>query len=437
VMALAEEDIPALHRLKAQGEANGVQGLSIIDAEQIKQINKNLTGVLGLWSAMTGVFDPFAYTVALAEQAVQKGVHYFFNHEVTKIKQSRAATEVSSCRKFSPSGAKDFCTLNNDEEEQQGNSRFYIRTKGTAQNFSARWVINSGGMQSDAICRMIGINDYVIYPCRGEYHVLDKKLSKLAEVPVYPVPNEETGGLGVHLTPSLYGNILIGPSADYISDKENYEDTKDIMDALILAGHQLLPAIEKHHIIRSFAGVRPKLTSEEQGGYADFVIKESEAVEGFIILTGIESPGLTSAIPIAEKVFKFISAKEKLMLCHDKEQAPSNRQASSLKAGLGERQRDPLEFDEKNTNGSQRIICRCEGISEADILSAYDRILSIGAIPSLKGIKNRTRAGTGRCQGGFCTVRIVSLLQEKRGVDPLTLCLSDPHSYLFAGRTRP
>lgn len=401
VIALTEEDIPALLALLAQGEANGTRLLRLVGAEEIRAINPNIKGVMGLWSGMTGVFDPFAYTCALAEAAAASGVTYFFNHRVAGIAAENEAEEKNRNFKIQTLSHNGF---SEDKDEIAG-------------ELSARWVINSGGLQSDEICRMAGIDDYTIYPCRGEYHILDQKLAPYLSLPVYPVPNENSGGLGVHLTSAPSGNIIIGPSSEYIDEKEDYADTRQVMEALFSEGRQLLPMIDAKSIIKSFAGVRPKLTSRDQGGFADFVIKESEKIPGFIILTGIESPGITSAVPIAEMVAGILSQKETLIKKESCDLIKETRLSS---------------LDGK----AHTIVCRCEGISEAGVLDAYDRILAIGAIPTMKGIKNRTRAGMGRCQGGFCLVKIVSLLQKKRGVDPLSSHFNTLQDSLFAGRCR-
>ncbi len=389
VMALREEDIPPLVRLYEQGLANGVQGLAIVGPREIKEINGNFNGVRGLWSEMTGVFDPFAYTAALAEHAAENGVRFFFGKQVTEIS----------------GGAGDF----------------RIKAGDPAIGIEARWVINSAGLYADEICRLVGIDDYVIHPCRGEYHILDQKLGRHLNVPVYPVPNDRMGGLGVHLTPQLAGNIMIGPSAEYIGDKDDFADEAAVMDQLIAEGRELIPFIEKRHIIKSFSGIRPKLTSAKQGGFADFVIEESEKAGRFIVLAGIESPGLTCAVPIAEKVKDIIAGKEALIRRDDYRPKRSG----------------PRSIDGLNPEKGCNIICRCEKISERQILDAFDRIVAIGAIPTMKGIRNRTRAGMGRCQGGFCAIRIVELLEKKRGIDPLRFCWNGPESMMFAGRTRP
>lgn len=387
VTALFEEDIPSLEKLKKQGEMNGAKGLSIIDQSQIQKINPKIQGIAALWSKDTGVFDPFEYTIALAEEAKLNGATYYFNYQVEQIQSL-------------------------DEEYP-----FYIKAKDAAKaGIKAKYVINSAGLFSDKVCRLLGIDDYIIKPCRGEYHILDKKVSEELSIPVYPVPNERAGGLGVHLTPTIHGNLMIGPSAEYIDEYDDYSSTADVMEQLFVQGRELFPYIKSSNIIRSFSGIRPKLTSREQGGYADFVIEERSDVPGFIILTGIESPGLTASIPIAKKIVAMIS--DKLVLTEK-----SNYRERSLKVN-------------QSNDGSQRVVCRCENKTEVDILKAYDDIIQLRAMPTMKGIKNRTRAGMGNCQGSFCSVQIIDLLMKKRNINPLRFWNDVEDSYLFVGRTR-
>ena len=404
VIALSEDDVPGLYELKAQGEANGTRELRLVDSQEIKSINPNINGVMGLWSGMTGVFDPFAFTIALAENAKENGAVYFFDQQVTGI--------ISE-----PNLSPD-------------NHGFIVQTSRNSGMLTARWVINSGGLHSDEICRMVGIEHYEIHPCRGEYHILDQKLSAYLGLPVYPVPSKTSGGLGVHLTSAPSGNIIIGPSSEYISEKEDYRDTKQVMDQLFSEGSQLLPGIASSHIIKSFAGVRPKLTAPNQGVFADFVIEESSKVPGFIILTGIESPGITSAIPISEMVAGILLARENVE--KNEHYSPIRHEGRSFSS----QEKSELSNAAHSTNAAHNIICRCEAITEAEVLSAYDRILAIGAILTMKGIKNRTRAGMGRCQGGFCAIKIAALLEEKRGVDPLHLHFNSLKDSMFVGRTR-
>jgi len=402
VIARHEEDLPKLDKLKEQGETNGTRGLKIIDRTDFQKHNYDGIGIAALWSGMTGIFDPFEYTIALAETSAANGTSYYFGRQVTAIETAEADQGMR------PDG-------------KNGEERFIVtarnRKNGETEQFASQFLINSAGLYSDEICRMAGIHDYRIYPCRGEYHILDKKLSGSLELPVYPVPNEKEGGLGVHLTPTIHGNIMIGPSAEYFSEgqeREDYGTSREVMDVLIREGAELFPGIQSKDCIRSFAGVRPKLTSKTQGGYSDFVIGESEKVPGLIELVGIESPGLTSSIPIAKMVYSIL-----------KDRIPHN-------TGTHKEVQDRL----KQRKGSQKMICLCESITEETVLEAYDKILKIGAIPTIKGIKNRARVTMGSCQGSFCTTQIIELLAKKRDLDPFELTWNGFESHLFTGRVR-
>lgn len=403
VIARHEEDLPKLHKLKEQGEANGVKELKVIGREEFEKYHYQGIGIAALWSGMTGIFDPFEYTVALAETAVAGGAVYRFGRKVTGIERLNeggfmVTVQNRNCR----------C-----ETEQ----------------YRARILINSSGLYADEICKMAGINDYQIHPCRGEYHILDKKKSGSLEMPVYPVPNEKEGGLGVHLTPTIDGNLMIGPSAEYFTegqDREDYATTRKVMDVLFSEGADLFPGIGSSDCIRSFSGVRPKLTPEQQGGYSDFAIKENEKVPGFIELLGIESPGLTSSIPIAKMVFDLI--RDRVFL---RKVSLNERLNAEINEGCISEQAKKW-----NDTGSQKMICLCEGITEESVLRAYDQILSIHALPTIKGIKNRTRVTMGSCQGSFCTTQIVELLAKKRDLDPMELAWNGFESRLFSGRVR-
>lgn len=418
VIARHGEDIARLETLKAQGEANGVGELRIVGKEEIEKLVGYEAGVSALWSGMTGIFDPFEYTIALAEAASVQGAEYFFGRQVTSVK---------------PPGKE----RNDPDHEEQ---RFVItalnHATGERETYQTAVLINSAGLQSDEISRMAGIDDYKIFPCRGEYHILDRRHSKPLQIPIYPVPNEKDGGLGVHLTPTIHGNIMIGPSAEYMNlekDREDYSTTYSVMELLREEGEALFPGLDKMDCIRSFSGVRPKLASEEQGGYADFVIEESRQVPGLIQLIGIESPGLTSALPIGR-----MTAGMALEILERQGSAPVTKDGGSpvsASAAMSASGRTPRSntFDKP---GDRKMLCRCEGITEAAVLDAYDRILRIGAIPTVKGLKNRTRVTMGSCQGSFCIINIIELLQKKRDHDPLTLLLNGFGSLMLDGRVK-
>ncbi len=406
IIARFAEDLDRLEKLKEQGEANGVRELRIIGREELAELAGYEAGEGALWSGMTGIFDPFQYTIALAEAAAARGAEYFFGRQVTGINADRFLVTAEN------------------------------RSTGKEELYQAGILINSAGLFADEICRMAGINDYKIYPCRGEYHILsnikhrsqfDKMGSAegLLELPIYPIPNEKEGGLGVHLTPAIHGNILIGPSAEYLTaeqEREEYSTTLDVMARLSEEGVGLFPELNIKDCIHSFAGIRPKLASQEQGGYADFVIEESKQVPGFIQLVGIESPGLTASIPIGRMVAQMAEG----ILARNKSVGDMGSEGNSNKSS----------HKPYGEPGDRKMLCRCEGITEEAVLEAFDRILEIGAIPTIKGLKNRTRVTMGNCQGSFCTINIIELLQKKRNIDPLALLWNGFGSLMFDGRVK-
>ena len=272
---------------------------------------------------------------------------------------------------------------------------------------------------------MAGIERYDIVPCRGEYHVFDKSASSVIDLPVYPVPDEEKGVLGVHLTPTTSGNLMAGPSAEFLEEKDDFSNDENVMKMLREGAGMLIPALKNSPVIRSFAGIRPKLLDREGKVSADFVIEESEECPGFIYLVGIESPGITASMPIAEYVSEMV--KEALGEEPEKKEATVSR-------------KDRFGADviscEGGYSGTGKMICRCERVTEREILRAYDDIVEIGAQPTVKGIKNRTGAFRGSCQGCFCTIDMTELLRKHRGLEIPELTYDGAGSEMFEGRLK-
>ena len=290
-----------------------------------------------------------------------------------------------------------------------------------------RWLINSAGLNSDKIGKMMGIEDYTIYPCRGEYFILDQKLGKYLNMPAYPVPNEKMGGLGIHLTPSIDGNVFIGPSSEYINSKDDYSTTKEVMDLLIEDGGRIFPHIKKEYFIRNFSGIRPKLVNKDKGGYDDFKIELRDDITNLINLTGIESPGLTSAVPIAKYVVSILSQKENL---------EKNPYFNKYRKGIETFKDKPIEIQEKLIEKDENygeIICRCETITKAEILAAINNPLGVETVT---GIKYRTRAMMGRCQGGYCQTRITKLIKEIKNKKEEEILYNRKNSNMFVGKVK-
>jgi len=391
IVAQKKEEIRELKKLKTQGEKNKVGGLQIIDSAELKRLEPNVKGIAALYSPETAIISPYLLTIALAENALTNGVSFFLNTEAKSIAKLR-------------------------------NSDFRINTnKG---EFTSSYVINSAGLYSDKVAHMVEKDKYRIYPCRGEYYVLDKNASWIINHLIYPVPKAGTGGLGVHFTPTIDKNILIGPSNEYIKQKDNLSTTSQIMKMLSAEAQKFLPLISSRDIIRSYSGIRAKQAPPSEGGYWDFVIEESNSVNNFINLIGIESPGLASAQPIAKRVVEIINKKEKLS---------PNSNFNPFRKGI-------LRFEEQDEETKKalikqdpdygEIICRCEQVTKKEILEAINNPL--GA-KSLISIKYRSRAMMGRCQGGYCQTRIMEILRESFKLSPQEINLKGNNSYLLTG----
>ena len=386
------EETDILKRLKVQGDANGVRDLAIIEAHEMKRLEPNVEGIAALYCPETAITSPYLLTIALAENAMANGVRFFLNAEVRKI------------RRQTTSGGFELHT-------SQG-------------IFRSPYLINSAGLYSDKIAAMAGVKGYRLYPCRGEYHILDKNTSRLISRPVYPAPSKGVGGLGVHFTTTVGGVILIGPSAEYIQTRENLATTRQIMKLLFEEGQTFLPQISAQSIIRSYSGLRAKQAPPSEGGFRDYTIEESPARPGMLNLIGIESPGLTAAEPIAKRVSAWLDRKEKL---------ESNPDFIPVRKGI-------LKFDAQdeatkrtlihNDPDYGEIICRCENITRKEVLDAVRNPLGAH---SLNSIKYRTRAMMGRCQGGYCLSRLIDILMHECGMGLKDIHLDGQESSLFTG----
>lgn len=397
VVALTNEDESAVDGLLAQASENGVR------AEK-----KSFRGMPALYSPDTAITDPFKYTIALAEAAHLCGCDFYFEANVRSLESADPESQhntanIHTSKKSSRRENNYIATITYTDEFGE---REYM--------YSAPYIINCAGLGAAGICRLLGISDFEIVPCRGEYHIADPYFGTI-DMPVYPAVRPGADVLGIHLTPTIDGNIMIGPSSEYLNEKMNdadYSTTHDVMEQLFEEGKKLLPGFTKQSIIRSFSGIRPKLRVNGND-YNDFLIRE--LLPGFIVLLGIESPGLTASFPIAEDVCDMVK----------------------LDISRLRRPKPALEsFPYEKMSGASQQICRCESVTANEILAVYDRITSIKATPTLRGIKHRTRLGMGRCQGSFCTAEIVKLLRRERGIDPLKFTLQGKGSELFTRRTR-
>ena len=393
IIAFDEAQMEILKGLVRQGEANGCRGLHLVDRDTLAAMAPDVGGIGAMSSPNTAIFDPFLYTVALAENARKNGVEFRLNTAVTAI----------------------------DRED----GLFVVRTNGGG--LRARILINAAGLHSGEVAAMAGVEGYHIYPCRGEYLILDKIAKDCLAMPVYPAPAPGIGGLGVHLTPTVHGNIIIGPNAEYIDEPDDCATTKETLDQLFREAQMLMPSLQRRDIIGAYSGIRSKLAPPNEGGFRDFVIREEPEVENFINLVGIESPGMTASMPIAKMVGK--------MVC-DKLQPAENTSFDPKRRGI-------LRFAEQTPAEKARliaedpdygeIICRCQQITKKEICQAIENPLGVKTISA---IKYRAWPTTGRCQGGYCLNRIVEILDKEYGIPPEHITQRGEGSELFSGRVK-
>lgn len=393
VVGFTPEDRQRLEAMKAQGEQNGTPDLAIVEKDFIQKVAPHVKGEFALWSGSTGVYSPFGYVLALAENAAMNGARFFFQREVTAI---------------------------------AWDGQTYTVTAGGG-TYTSRWVINCAGLGSDTISAMLGIDEYTIHPCKGEYFILDKKAGPLLPVPAYPVPNPKEGGLGVHLTPTVDGNILVGPSNEYLDDPEDYACEQDILDMLIADGSRIFPHLKREYFIRNFSGIRPKLASKAEGGFRDFVIERRDCAPHAVNLVGIESPGLTSAVPISKEIVRLMEEVETL---------EPNPAFNPIRRGIvtfaDKTPEEQAALIAQNPDYGE-IICRCETITKAEVLAAIRNPLGVHTVT---GVKYRCRAMMGRCQGGYCQTRIAELIMQETGCSREEVLYSRDGSWLFTGRVR-
>lgn len=391
IVALTEAEVPDLDGLMARGVANGVPDLEIIDRKTLKKMEPNIEGAGALNVPTAAIACPYTLNIALAESAAAGGVEFMLNTPVEGISGKEGAFELQT-----PDGT-----------------------------VSAALIVNSAGLFADKVARMAGVTRWRIWPCRGEYLILDKRVGGLINSMVYPVPPKGGAGLGIHITPTTDGNILLGPSADYTNDGDDVRTTAKIRRQLLAEASEMLPGLTPRDVITAYSGMRPKLNPSRIGGFGDFVVEEVPEALGIMQLVGIESPGLTAAPAIAEEVTDWV-----------RERIPAKANPNFKKKWTAVRRTREEELEViggliGDDPAYGEIMCRCEMVTRREVIDAINNELDA---TSLNAIKYRSRATMGRCQGGFCGPRIVELLIEQ-GRSPESITLNGAGSWLFMGTT--
>lgn len=386
-----DEDMEQLKRTMAQGELNGATGLELIGEERLHELVPAVIGKFAMWSKTSGILDPFLFTVALAENAHANGAEYFFGHEVKQIVREDGLYEILA---------------------------------GQA-TFRTRWVVNAAGLGCKQISDMLGITGYRVIGSKGNYIVLDKKLGPLLPMPVYPVPSNTY--MGIHVTPTVDGNVTVGPDAETTMDFACYGVPQKQMDYLAESASTLWPHIHKQDQIRNFSGILPKWV-DENGAIQDFKIEvRDEIAPNAINLVGIESPGLTAAVPIARYAVGLMLEREAL------EENPEFNPIHRFPVKFSECSRQEQEALIAQNADYGEMVCRCEKITRAEVLAAIHNPLGVS---TMTGIKYRTRAMMGACQGGFCQMRLEQMLEKELGILAEDIRYSKPGSWLLTGKLR-
>lgn len=409
VVCQNKEEISKLEELKERGKENGVESLKILTREEALELEPALADSVyaALYAPTGGIVCPFLMNIAYAENAAVNGVEF------------RLGTCVQDIKKKYEQKIQGQQTAESDVENIRGNQTGFevVTNQGT---FFSRYVINAAGVYADEIHNMVSEKKLHITPRRGEYCLLDKNAGNLVSHTIFQVPGKM--GKGVLVTPTIHGNLMIGPTADDVSDKEENATTRAGLDKVLNDSAKSVKGIPTRQVITSFAGLR----AHEDGG--DFRIEELADVPGFIDVAGIESPGLTSAPAIGVYVCEIV--KKMVKGLREKENFIETRKGIVHFAELSLEEQKTI-IQENPAYG--QVICRCETVTEGEIVEAIKR--PVGA-RTLDGVKRRVRAGMGRCQGGFCTPRIMEILSRECGIPMEEICKNNPDSKIIVGTNK-
>ena len=383
-----EADYNRLLEVIEQGERIGVTGLSMIDDEALHRLIPGVAGNFAMLSSTSGILDPFKMTIALAENAAMNGVRFFFGQEVTGISRREGLYEIATGR-----GA-----------------------------FAARWVINSAGLSCGKISDMLGLTGYRVVFSKDDYILLDPRLGREVPMPIYTVPSNTY--MGIHVTVTTDGNLLLGPTAEDTLDSEHYGVDQKNIDFLYRAAMDIWPHFTRGDYIRTYCGILPKWADDE-GRIQDFKIEiVDDIAPNAVNLVGIESPGLTASIAIARHAIEMMREREAFA-----ENPDFNPVRRGIRRFADMTDQEQAAAIAENPDYGE-LICRCQKVTRAEILQAIHNPLGVHTVT---GVKYRTRAMMGRCQGGYCQMRITRMLEEECGLSPEAITYSREGSQMLFG----
>lgn len=393
VVAFSLEEVAVVEKLVENGKKIGISGLELLKGERLVEMEPGINREVqaALYAPGGGVISPYELTYALGENAALNGVQFFFGQQVVRIREVH--------------GADWRGMLERKNQVQCGRQKEILTARG--DTFYAKIVINAAGLFADEIAEMVGDRDFTITPRKGEYYLYEKECGKSIKHTIFPVPSRVSKGILV--TPTVDGNLLVGPNAELCLDKEDTATTARGLAEVFQGGKRVLPNLSRQGMVNQYAGLRAVITETE-----DFYIAPSRQMAGVIHAAGIQSPGLTAAPAVAEYVLQILEGIGALEVRKNEDFA-FKRQAPVRFAALPRNEQAVLIQRDKRFG---RVICRCEQVTEAEIV---DAIMRYPGARTVGGVKRRVRAGMGRCQGGFCGARIMELLAFHLGIRKLEL----------------
>lgn len=385
VISFDSKDEAHLRELYERGIANGVRGMELIDRETLLGREPNLSpDVTGaLYASSAAVVNPWRLCLAMAETAAKNGVDIFLDSEVTAIEKVNGAFRVTA-------GGKEYDT---------------------------RFVVNAAGLYADRIAALVGAQDFEIFASKGQYYLLDKTSDWVVNSVIFQCPTEK--GKGVLVSPTAEGNIIVGPNAEKDNERDDVSTTREGLDFVAQEAAKTTKVLDYRENIRSFAGLRAN--SDKR----DFIIGESALCRHFINVAGIKSPGLSSSPAIGEYVIEVLEDCG-LIMTQKKEWSYPDPHICFAELSNEEK----AEICRKNPKYGN-VICRCNIVTEGEILDALDSFVKPR---TLDGIKRRTGSGMGRCQGGFCGVKVHEIICKYYGVAPESVLWDRDGSYIVTGK---
>ena len=372
-------DLDTINQLYQRGIENGVNGLEVLNRDSLLKMVPTFDDSItcGLLAKTSSIVSPYSFAIALAEESVLNGGEVVFNYSLKYFNKY-----------------EDYYKLSNGDVD-----------------YYARKIIVCVGSKHNEVAEILNTTKYDIKFRRGEYYLLDKGAMDIGGYTIFPLPSKDSKG--VLVSPTTSGNLIVGPTS-ILTQNDNTITTKDALDMIASLSINMLKNVNLKKNIRVFSGIRTLVGD-------DFVIEKDKKCEDVINITGICSPGLTAAPAIAEEVLNILQFE-------NIEVENLKRRPKYIKTNtLSTQQLDELI---KTDSRYGKIICRCENITEGEIIDAINSPLKP---TSIDAIKRRTRAGMGRCQGGFCALKVMELISKERNIPLDKICKENIGSEIIVG----